>query len=163
VYKTLISFWPLLKTLISKERCSEVWSKIWVYNSLGWKNFFYGRPAKKFYLHGPTYSKGKLWIFSCDSARDAWCVSSRRLQKKSSMTFENFFQVVEDTFEQGDSEEIRLFVGIARRLWLRRNDVVYGGSLLHPSLLVQKKKFKATVKIIKMNYYFTNFIYLKIN
>lgn len=54
------------------------------------------------------------------------------------MTFGNFFQVVEDTFEQGDSEEIRLFVGIARRLWLRRNDVVYGGSLLHPSLLVQR-------------------------
>jgi hypothetical protein len=32
------------------------------YNSLGWKKNFYGRPAKKFYLHRPTYSRGRLWI-----------------------------------------------------------------------------------------------------
>jgi hypothetical protein len=40
-------------------------------------------------------------------------VSSQRLQKKCSMTFGNFFQVVEDTFGQGESEEIKLFVGVA--------------------------------------------------
>jgi hypothetical protein len=139
-----------------KERCSEVWSKIWSLQLPGVEKKFLWKACKEILPTRANLFKRKVVdnplcpicsrepesvlhiLWSCDSARDAWCVSSRRLQKKSSMTFGNFFQVVEDTFEQGDSEEIRLFVGIARRLWLRRNDVVYGGSLLHPSLLVQR-------------------------
>jgi hypothetical protein len=35
-------------------------------------------------------------------------------------------------------EELCLFAGIARRMWLRRNEVVHGGYFLHPTLLVQK-------------------------
>ena len=53
------------------------------------------------------------------------------------MGFENFFQLVEDVFVYCDQEEIKLFVGIARRLRLRRNDVVHEGSLAHPTSLVQ--------------------------
>lgn len=52
-----------------------------------------------------------LWM--CNSAMDAWCVSSRRLQKKGAMAFENFSQLVEDIFAHCDQEEIKLFVGIA--------------------------------------------------
>jgi hypothetical protein len=37
-----------------------------------------------------------------------------------------------------NQEEIKLFVGIARRLWLRRNNLVHEGSLSHPISLVQR-------------------------
>ena len=39
--------------------------------------------------------------------------------------FGNFFQLVVDIFAHGDQEEIKLFGGIARRLWLWQNDVVH--------------------------------------
>ena len=37
-------------------------------------------------------------------------------------------------------EEILLFVGIARRIWLRRNEVVHGGSFMSPNTLMQRAK-----------------------
>jgi hypothetical protein len=37
-------------------------------------------------------------------------------------------------------EEIFQFVGIVRRIWLRRNEVVHEGSFLHPNTLVHKAK-----------------------
>jgi hypothetical protein len=35
-----------------------------------------------------------------------------------------------------DKEEIELFAVLARRLWLRQNDIVHGGSLTHPNQVV---------------------------
>jgi hypothetical protein len=35
-------------------------------------------------------------------------------------------------------QEIKQFVGMARRLWLRRNDVLHGGHFIHPNVLVQQ-------------------------
>jgi hypothetical protein len=37
-------------------------------------------------------------------------------------------------------EEIFQFVGIVRRIWLRRNEVVHEGSFLHPNTLVHRAK-----------------------
>jgi hypothetical protein len=34
-------------------------------------------------------------------------------------------------------EEIQLFVGIARKIWMRMNDVVHGNFFIHPTDLVQ--------------------------
>jgi ribonuclease HI len=39
-----------------------------------------------------------------------------------------------------DPEEIKQFVGIARRLWMRRNEVVHGGHMMHPNDLVRRMK-----------------------
>jgi hypothetical protein len=75
-----------------------------------------------------------LWL--CNSAKDAWCVSSRRLQKKSSLESKNFFQLVTDVFMHGDKDEIQTFVGIAHRLWFRRNDLMHGGPLTNPNVVV---------------------------
>ena len=36
------------------------------------------------------------------------------------------------------TQEIKQFVGMARRLWLRRNDVIHGGHFVHPNVLVQQ-------------------------
>jgi hypothetical protein len=72
-------------------------------------------------------------LWTCNSARDVWCVSPRRLQKKGSMLFGTFFQLMEDILTYCDQEEIKMFVGIARRLWLRRNDVVHEKTMAHPN------------------------------
>jgi hypothetical protein len=39
-----------------------------------------------------------------------------------------------------DEEELELVATIARRIWLRRNFVVYGGDLMHASQLVKSAK-----------------------
>jgi hypothetical protein len=39
--------------------------------------------------------------------------------------------------ERCNLEEIQQFVGIASRIWLHRNDVVYGWAFVHPNVLVQ--------------------------
>ncbi|XP_059442009.1 uncharacterized protein LOC132174357 [Corylus avellana] len=77
-------------------------------------------------------------LWRCPSAKDAWSVGRVKLQKKSSTTGQNFLQIVEEVFVQCDEEEIQQSVGIARRLWLRRNEVVHCGTLTHPNLLVQR-------------------------
>jgi hypothetical protein len=46
--------------------------------------------------------------------------------------------VVENIFKICEMEEIKIFVGVARRLWLRRNEVIHGGAFTHPIVLVQQ-------------------------
>jgi ribonuclease HI len=48
-----------------------------------------------------------------------------------------FLQVVEEMFRKCDMEEFELFVGIARRIWFRRNSVIHGGVFIHPNSLLQ--------------------------
>ena len=49
-------------------------------------------------------------------------------------------EVVEGIFNKCEEEEINCFVGIARKIWFRRNEVVHGGSFTHPNVLVQRAK-----------------------
>ena len=49
----------------------------------------------------------------------------------------DFLQIVEKVFERCNLEEIQQFVGITSRIWLHRNDVVYGRAFVHPNVLVQ--------------------------
>lgn len=37
-----------------------------------------------------------------------------------------------------DQTEFAQFAGIARRIWLRRNEMVHGGGFLHPNIIVQQ-------------------------
>jgi hypothetical protein len=76
-------------------------------------------------------------LWQCPAAVDAWSSGCAKLQKKSSSSGNNFLQVVDDIFLQCDPEEIKQFVGIARRLWMRRNEVVHGGRMTHPNGLVR--------------------------
>jgi ribonuclease HI len=79
-------------------------------------------------------------LWQCPAAVDAWSMGCTRLQKKSFNIGKNFLQVVEEIFLQCDLEETKQFVGIARRLWLRRNEVVHGGRMMHPNDLVSQTK-----------------------
>lgn len=60
--------------------------------------------------------------------------------QKSSLDGPTFGRVMEEFFQTCDREELRLFVGIARRLWQRINEFVHGGPFLHPNALVQQAK-----------------------
>jgi hypothetical protein len=75
-------------------------------------------------------------LWQCPAVVDAWSLGCVKLQKKSCSTGNNFLQVMDDIFLQGDPEEIKQFVGIARRLWMQRNEVVHGGRMTHPNDLV---------------------------
>jgi ribonuclease HI len=76
-------------------------------------------------------------LWECPSAKDVWSGSSRRLQK-SAITGKFFLQIAEDIFQRCSAEEILMFVCTARRIWLRRNEVVHGGTFLHPNTVVRR-------------------------
>jgi hypothetical protein len=74
-------------------------------------------------------------LWECPSVRDMWSVGSMKLQK-STITRNFFLQIGEDVFQRCSAEEILMFVCIARRIWLRRNEVVHEGIFLHPNTIV---------------------------
>jgi ribonuclease HI len=78
-------------------------------------------------------------MWQCPSAADVWSMGCRKLQKWS---FEGrvFLQLAEKVFNNCETEEIQLFVGTARLLWLRRNDVVFGKMLQHPTEVAKRAK-----------------------
>jgi hypothetical protein len=78
-------------------------------------------------------------LWSCPSARDVWSGSIKKFQK-SSLDGPTFRGVVEEMFRMCDGDELHLFVSIARRVWLRRNEVIHGGLFTHPTVLVQQAK-----------------------
>jgi hypothetical protein len=45
---------------------------------------------------------------------------------------------MEGIFKCYEEEEIKLFVGLARKVWFQRNKVLHGGSFTHPNILVQQ-------------------------
>ena len=74
-------------------------------------------------------------LWQCSSARDVWCVGPKKLQK-SMDEGRDFLGVVEAVLAKCSPEDIGFFAGAARRLWLRRNEVVHGGAFVHPNTLV---------------------------
>jgi hypothetical protein len=76
-------------------------------------------------------------LWDCPLARDVWSGSLKKFQK-SALDGLTFGQIVEEIFKRCNGGEIRLFAGIARRVWFRRNDIVHGGPFTHPKVLVQQ-------------------------
>ena len=56
--------------------------------------------------------------------------------QKSTFTGIGFKQVVEGFFNKCTQKEMVLFAGVARRIWLRRNDVIYGGTFSHLNVIM---------------------------
>jgi hypothetical protein len=51
-----------------------------------------------------------------------------------------FINLLEDVMLRGNEEEVQLFAGIWRMLWLRRNTMIHEGRFTHPDVLVQMAK-----------------------
>lgn len=52
----------------------------------------------------------------------------------------SFIDIVEEVLKSESMEEVKLLVGLSRKLWLRRNDSILGGQFCHPNVMVQKMK-----------------------
>ncbi|XP_059451054.1 uncharacterized protein LOC132181841 [Corylus avellana] len=75
-------------------------------------------------------------LWNCPSAADVWGARERVFQK-SSLCGRTFFQLAEEMFARCDREEIIQFAGLARRIWLRRNEVVHGGQFTSPAEVIR--------------------------
>jgi hypothetical protein len=69
-------------------------------------------------------------LWECQSSRDVWSLGSRVLQK-SAIYGENFKEVIENLLQRCSQEDMIQVAGLTRRIWLRRNEVVFGGSCHH--------------------------------
>jgi hypothetical protein len=67
---------------------------------------------------------------------DVWSLGSEKIQK-SSFIGPSFKQVMEGIIHKCDPKEVVLFVGLARRIWKKRNDLVFEGSFASPQVLLQ--------------------------
>lgn len=74
-------------------------------------------------------------LWDCPSASDVWSGGPITLQKCVSLGL-NFFQLFETLLARCETEELELFVVTARRIWLRRNDVIHRGFFTHPTQLL---------------------------
>jgi hypothetical protein len=69
--------------------------------------------------------------------RDVWSGSLKKFQK-SSCRGQTFKQLAAEMFQICEEEELCRFIGIARRIWFRRNEVVHNGPFMHPKILLQQ-------------------------
>jgi hypothetical protein len=74
--------------------------------------------------------------WGCPAANDVWGGASRKLQK-CDCDKKDFAQIFSEIASKCDKDEVELFAVLARRLWLRRNDVVHGGILTHPNQIMR--------------------------
>jgi ribonuclease HI len=76
-------------------------------------------------------------LWQCPSAKDVWSMGPKAMQK-STDEGRHFKGVVEAAMVKYSLEDMAFFAGVARRIWLRRNEVVHGGVFTHPKSLVQQ-------------------------
>jgi hypothetical protein len=74
-------------------------------------------------------------LWGCDATRAVWTESSRAIQKCAieADEFHNIFSCLSDRLNQ---EELELATIIAQKLWLRRNQWVFEGTLIPPKCLI---------------------------
>lgn len=78
-------------------------------------------------------------LWSCAAATVVWMECNRKIQKLSILENDGFL-LFEQWMVHLDNEDLELVVFIARRLWLQRDTVVFGGKLLDPFHVLQKRQ-----------------------
>ena len=76
-------------------------------------------------------------LWQCPSARDVWRAGCAKFQK-SNFEGPSFLHVAEEMLGKCDMAKFAQFVSVARRIWLRRNEVVHGGSFMHLKKIMQQ-------------------------
>jgi hypothetical protein len=76
-------------------------------------------------------------LWQCQSSRDVWSLGNRSVQKSSTYG-ESFREVLEDLFQKCSPSDMVQVAGLIRRIWLRRNEVVFGGIMSSPQSLLQR-------------------------
>ena len=75
-----------------------------------------------------------LWDYP--SAKDVWSMAGGVLQK-SHYYGPEFLQVVEGIFRKCGQEDCAIFAGLARRIWVKCNEVLHRGQFTQPSVIIQ--------------------------
>jgi hypothetical protein len=70
-------------------------------------------------------------LWECPSAKDVWAECPPRFQKCSYVAAD-FMSMMEYLLERCTAEEVQLGVIVARQIWHRRNQVVFGGKFTSP-------------------------------
>jgi ribonuclease HI len=75
-------------------------------------------------------------LWTCESARDVWAECNSKLQKCATMevSFANLFMELVDKL---DADEMQKVAVIARLIWSRRNNVVFGGDFMSPKHILE--------------------------
>jgi hypothetical protein len=75
-------------------------------------------------------------LWTCELARDIWAECSSKLQKCATMevSFANLFMKLADKL---DVVEMQKVVVVARLIWFRRNNVVFGGDFMSPKHILE--------------------------
>ena len=75
-------------------------------------------------------------VWECPAATDVWGGSQIKLQK-CPIEIRDFSTLFMEVIRRCSIGEVELFAVLAHRIWLRRNDVVHGGTFTHPTELVR--------------------------
>jgi hypothetical protein len=76
-------------------------------------------------------------LWECPAAVDVWSSGSRSLQKCSGGAV-SLSSVLETLMRRCSSVDIELWAVLARKLWLRRNSVVFGGVFISSNQLMRE-------------------------
>jgi hypothetical protein len=74
-------------------------------------------------------------IWECASASDVWSGSSIKMQK-CRRSEGDFQQILSEVVKRCDQEGVELFMVTARKIWMRRNKVVFSGEFNPPNTLL---------------------------
>jgi ribonuclease HI len=78
-------------------------------------------------------------LWSCPSAQDVWGECAIKFQKSHNYAT-NFMFVMGRLIDKCTDEEVQMAVMVARQIWHRRNNMVFGGKFTSPKLLVKTAK-----------------------
>ena len=70
-------------------------------------------------------------VWSSPSASDVWSCRPIKIQKSACYS-RNFAQLFEELIGRYDLQELEIFAVMARKIWVRRNELVHEGSLMDP-------------------------------
>ena len=139
----------------SKKGHNDIWKKIWylpvsnVVRNFLWRACYDILPTRenlcrRIIIQDPlcTLYGGEIEsvfhiLWQCPSAMDVWLMGPKKIQK-SSFPGPDFLHVVEGLLKKCDLDDFVFFVTLARRIWLRRNEVNHGGVFTSPSLIIQQ-------------------------
>jgi hypothetical protein len=134
----------------SRQKASQVWKELWKLDVPNVDKVFFWRACKNILPTRENLFKRKIIsdhscpvcgieeetishiLWQCPSAQDVWSVGCRKFQKSFFPTTD-FIKVAEGMLMKCDPEEFQLFVGIARRIWLRRNSLIHEEIFAHPN------------------------------
>jgi hypothetical protein len=74
-------------------------------------------------------------LWGCDATRAVWIESSRAIQK-CAIEADEFHNILNCLTDRLNQEELELAAIIAQKLWLRRNQWVFKGTLIPPKCLI---------------------------